>query len=135
MKPPEILNKLYLVNPRGLDTSLLEASAGGLRDKATKQIVRQARPVGEILMKNLGPVAGVATGTVLLVAATGVVVSKRKVIGDQVKRGWERVQGKTSDPDCRIYDPWQPDPPRTADREPGSATNAVREEPSVGDVD
>lgn len=124
MKPLEFLNRVYIVNPRGVDPSLVEAAAGGLRDKATKQMVRQARPVGDILMKNPGPVVGVIVGGAAVLSATGVVVAKRKVIGEKAKREWERAQGKTSTPDAdgRFYDPWRAASPKAEDGKPESAT-------------
>lgn len=137
MKPLEILNRVYIVNPRGVDPSLVEAAAGGLRNKVTKQMVRQARPVGDLLMKTPGPAAGVVAGAVAAVAVAGVVAANRKVIGEQVKRGWERAQGKTSAPgtDGRVYDPWHADPPKAKDGEPESATTPANEKPPAGDVD
>lgn len=146
MKPLEFLNRVYIVDPRGVDPSLVEAAAGGLRDKVTKQMVRQARPVGDLLMKNPGPTAGVVAGAVAAFAVAGVVAAKREVIGETVKRGWERAQGKTSAPgtDDRVYDPWNADPPRTEGGEPESATTSTNErpldsdsheKPPAGDVD
>lgn len=136
MKPLEFLNRVYIVNPRGVDPSLVEAAAGGLRDKVTKQMVRQARPVGDLLMKNPGPAAGVAAGAVAAVAVAGVVAANRKLIGEQVKRGWERAQGKTSSPDAagRVYDPWHADPPGAEDGEPESATTPANEKTPADDA-
>ncbi len=136
MKPLEILNRVYIVNPCGVDSSLVEAAAGGLRDKVTKQMVRQARPVGDLLMENAGPVVRVIAGGAAALTVTGVVAANRKVIGEQVKRGWERAQGKTSTPDTdnRVYDPWHADPPKAKDGEAESATTPANEKPPAGDV-
>lgn len=142
MKPLEFLNQVYVVNPRGVDPSLVEAAAGGLRDKVTKQMVRQARPVGDLLLKNPGLATGVAAGGVAAVAVAGLVAANRKVIGEQVRRAWERAPGKASAPgtDGRVYDPWHTDPSRTENGEPEttnekSLDSCSHEKPPVGDVD
>lgn len=147
MKPMELLNRVYIVPPPGgVDLSLVEAAAGGLRDKVSKQMVRQARPVGDLLMKNPGPAVLILAGGATVLTATGLVVAKRKVIGEKVKRGRERARGNSSalDTEDRYYDPWRAASPKTEGGEPKSATapdneksvhSEPCEKPSTGDVD
>ena len=136
MNPLEFLNQVYIVNPRGLDPSLVEAAAGGLRDRATKQMVRQARPVGGLLMKHPGLATKVGVGAVALTVA-GVVVANRKPVGEQVKRRWGRVAGRASTPDAanRVYDPWPVSLHDAEDDPSESTTSPANEKPPASDVD